>query len=372
LKVVFVDFGFLRHPGWGWVFAKVFLIGLGTTLFLTPLIMVIARRIGFLDHPNERASHRIPTPLGGGIPIAIGFVGSVLIGLHLVGLAEPSLYVLLGGGVILLILGLVDDYTRGISAILKLVALFALTLALWFFDDRFILRIFPWHWLNFAFTLLWIAGVTSAINAIDNMNGLSVGYSAIACLSYFGVAILTMSEPFLFPGIINRFWGLVSVCLLGACLGFLPYNFPRGRIFIGDAGSFFLGFNLAVLGVMGEWSHESTVRAAIPLLILALPLFDLVFTVGIRHLSGVTHTLGEAIRYCARDHLSHRLVAAGLSPTQAVMILYCVATVLALSAVLLSAEASIMASILHLAQAGVVLLILGVLVKLGSSEKRKS
>jgi UDP-GlcNAc:undecaprenyl-phosphate GlcNAc-1-phosphate transferase len=170
----------------------------------------------------------------------------------------------------------------------------------------------------------------------------------------------------MFASELNRFWGLISISLCGACLGFLPHNFPRAKIFIGDGGSFFLGFSLAVLGVMGEWSNQSVSRATIPLLILALPIFDLVFVVVTRHQSGVTRTWIEALQHCARDHLSHRLVFLGLSPTQAVMVLHAVAIFLALSAIILRAVESPTLTYMHLVQAGMVLLILGVLIKVGS------
>jgi len=360
-----MNFEFLNHPAWGSVYPTVFFVALVTALALTPILSFYSRRIGFLDIPNDRTSHASPVPLGGGAVIAFAFVVSVHVGIFKANLNDPALQVLIFGGLVTLTIGLVDDFVGGISALFKLASLFLLTLMLWWFDDDLILKIFPWEWMNLLFTLFWIVGVTSAINSIDNMNGLSVGFAAIASLTYFTVAVQTMSER-VFPDTLNRFWGMVSLALFGACLGFLPYNFPKGRIFIGDGGSFFLGFNLAVLGVMGEWSDQSSARATIPLLILALPLFDLVFVVFTRHRSGVTKTWAEAVRHCARDHLSHRLVSLGLSPIQAVLILYAVAAILSLGAVILRAGTTPVLTAMHLAQAALVLLILGILIKVGS------
>ena len=364
-----MDFGFLSHAAWGGVYSSVFLASVLTAYIVTPFVAACSRRIGLLDFPNNRTAHLKPTPLGGGFVIAIAFVTSVHVGIISAGISESALYVVIFGGLVVLTLGFLDDYTGGISAVTKLIALIHLTLLLWTIDDRLILKIFPWEWLNLLCTLLWIAGVISAINAIDNMNGLSVGFVAIASLAYFAVAVVTLSQWA--DGTFNRFWALVSIALCGSCLGFLPYNFPAGRIFIGDAGSFFLGFNLAVLGVMGEWSDQSTARATIPLLILALPLFDLGFTVLTRHFAGTTQGLAHAIRHCARDHLSHRLVHLGLSKTQAVLILHAAAAALATSAVLLCATAGWVTSLAHLVQAGIVLLIIGVLIRVASKPRMK-
>lgn len=362
-----MDFGFLAHSTWGWVYGLVFPTAFLTALVVTPLVGAYARRIGFLDVPNQRASHTLPTPLGGGAAIAIAFLVSVHLGIFQAGSSDASLPLIIFGGLVVLTLGLVDDFVGGIPATFKLIALFALTILLWKMDSRLIIKITPWVWFNVTLTLLWIVGVTSAINAIDNMNGLSVGFVAIAALAYFAVAIETLADRENFT-LLNRFWALVSLALCGSCLGFLPYNFPRGRIFIGDGGSFFLGFNLAVLGVMGEWSHLSSARATIPLLILALPIFDLAFTVFTRHREGVTRTLVEAIQHCARDHLSHRLVNAGLSKAQAVLVLHAVAAVLALSAVEVAKSDTLSSTCLHLTQAGTVLVILGVLIKVGGTK----
>ncbi len=362
-----MNFEFLKHATWSGVYPIAFVSAALAAYLITFLVRTYSQSIQFLDIPNNRSSHELPTPLGGGAAICAAFIIGVHLGVFEAGLRERALYVIVFGGLIAMTMGLVDDFRRGIPAVFKLGFLFVMTLACWVVDERLILNLSPWILLNLLLTLLWIAGVASAINAFDNMNGLAVGFSAIASFAYFVVAVQTQSEVG-FTGELNRFWGLISIALSGACLGFLPHNFPRGRIFIGDGGSFFLGFCLAVLGVMGEWSNQSVSRATIPLLILALPIFDLVFVVWTRHHSGVTKTWVEAVRHCARDHLSHRLVFLGLSPIQAVLILHAVATFLALSAIILRADDSLTLTYMHLVQAGTVLLILGVLIKVGSKK----
>lgn len=363
-----MELGFLAHSTWGGVYLVVLGTSFLTSLLLTPVVRWYSHRIDFLDIPNWRASHSKPTPLGGGVAIAMAFLVSIHVGVFAAGTTENSLAVILFGGLVVLTLGVIDDYRGGISAVVKLIALSLLTFLLWWWDDRLVLKIFPWVGLNLLFTLLWIVGVTSAINAIDNMNGLSVGFVAVAAAAYFSVAVINLSDRVAFPGLLNRFWALVALALFGSCLGFLPYNFPRGRIFIGDAGSFFLGYNLAVAGVMGEWSDHSAARASIPLIILALPLFDLGFVVFTRYYTGVTRSLVEAIRHCDRDHLSHRLVRLGLSQVQSVLILHAIATILGVSAVLLAFAETWPSTIGHLIQASLVLIILAILVTVGNRD----
>ena len=360
-----MSFEFLKHASWGGVYPIAFFSAVVSSFLLTFLVRSYSKKIGFLDMPIKRSAHTIPTALGGGAAICAAFTIGVHFGVFEAGIRERALYVIVFGGLVALTMGLVDDFRGGIPAVFKLVFLFGMTLACWVVDDRLILNIFPWTPVNILVTLLWIAGVCSALNAFDNMNGLSVGFTAVASMAYFIVAVQTQGEAG-FVGELNRFWGLVSIALCGACLGFLPHNFPKARVFIGDGGSFFLGFCLAVLGVMGEWSNHSVSRATIPLLILALPIFDLIFVVWTRHHSGVTKTWVDAIRHCAKDHLSHRLVYLGLSPVQAVLVLHAVAIFLALSAIILRADESPTLTYMHLVQAGMVLLILGVLIKVGS------
>jgi len=360
-----LNFEFLKHASWGGVYPIAFLSAAVSAYLVTFLVRKYSHFIGFLDVPNNRSSHSTPIALGGGAAICAAFIVGIHFGVFEAGLRERALYIIVFGSLVAMTMGLIDDFRGGISALIKLTFLFAMTLGCWWIDDRLILHLSQSTAVNLLLTLLWIAGVASAINAFDNMNGLSVGFSAIASFAYFVVAVQTQSEVG-FVGELNRFWGLISIALCGACLGFLPHNFPRARIFIGDGGSFFLGFCLAVLGVMGEWSNQSVARATIPVLILALPIFDLVFVVFTRHHSGVTKTWVEALKHCDRDHLSHRLIFLGLSPVQAVLILHAVATFLALSAIILRAEDSRTLTYMHLIQAGTVLLILGVLIKVGS------
>ncbi|MBZ0289221.1 MAG: undecaprenyl/decaprenyl-phosphate alpha-N-acetylglucosaminyl 1-phosphate transferase, partial [Anaerolineae bacterium] len=130
-------------------------------------------------------------------------------------------------------------------------------------------------------------------------------------------------------------FGLLSAGLIGANLGFLVYNFNPARIFMGDSGSFFLGFTLAALGVMGEWTESRVVSCTIPVLILGVPIFDFAYIIIARTLRGDTRTLRQVIEHCALDHISHRLVWIGFTQRKAVFFIYLISLALGATGVLL-------------------------------------
>jgi UDP-GlcNAc:undecaprenyl-phosphate GlcNAc-1-phosphate transferase len=152
--------------------------------------------------------------------------------------------------------------------------------------------------------------------------------------------------------------------VLGACLGFLPHNFSSKRkVFMGDAGSFTLGYLLAAISIIGEWSESRIVSATIPVLILAVPIFDLSYVVMYRHFTGVTSGIRQALTHCAKDHLSHRLVDLGASPKQAVMFIYFIAICLALGGVLMRSNQMLFSSTLHVLQTVMILAIVVILMR---------
>lgn len=311
-------------------------LALGSFLLSAALSRLLAHlgpRLGLVDAPGDGKFHRRPTPLGGGIAIYLGLAPLVLF--------EPTraltTLTILGGAGLVALVGLADDL-RGVSAPLKFLTLVALTSLLWSLGiGANTTRIAV---VDFLITVLWMTGVSSALNAIDNMDGLAAGVAAIASACFLVIAL--QSGQWLL--------GALSAALLGATSGFLLCNFPPARIFMGDTGSFLLGFLLATLGVVGDWNSNEVIAAVIPVLVLGLPIFDLGFTVVRRHLNGVTRTPLEALSHCGTDHLSHRLVGIGLSPRDAVLFLYLIAASFGISALSLRHAASTVA-LLHLLQA---------------------
>lgn len=281
---------------------------------LVPLFIKLSHRIGFLDRPHTYKTHQAPVALLGGAGIYVAFTVTLFSVLRF---PQPTQYMdifaIAGGGLLVLLLGIVDGF-RPLWAVGKLGVLLVVTLLL----SRFGVRInLTGIWAaDLALTLLWISGVSSSMNSLDNMDGAAGGTAAIASFWTFYVAWYT--GPWGQPHV-----SFIAIALMGACLGFLRYNWTPARVFLGDNGSLLLGFLLAALTVQCGWSRGDRLKAVIvPCAILCVPLYDITLSTILRIRRGVVKNPIEAIVYCGRDHLSHRLVALGLSKREAVLVLY--------------------------------------------------
>lgn len=282
----------------------------------TPLLVLLSRRVGALDRPHTYKTHAEPVALLGGVAVFAGFAVSLFSILRFPNWMEHrDIFAIIGGGFVVLVLGLVDGF-RPLWAPAKLAVLLAATWGLSRFGVQINLSGSPA--LDLALTLLWIAGISSAMNSLDNMDGAAAGTAAVAAFWTFYVA--WYSDP----------WGqarvsYVAIALVGACLGFLRYNFlaKPARIFLGDNGSLLLGFLLGALTVHAGWAREDRIKAfLVPCAILVVPLYDITLSTILRICRGVVRGPIEAIVYCGRDHLSHRLVGLGCSPREAVLLLH--------------------------------------------------
>jgi UDP-GlcNAc:undecaprenyl-phosphate GlcNAc-1-phosphate transferase len=281
-----------------------FLLAMTTTAALTPVVMKVAGKRGLVDHPAPYKFHRKPTPYLGGLAVAMAVLGGL--GAILVRVPElrGQFAAIALGGVILSGIGLIDDL-RTIGPRPRIAVQVIGASALWVGE----VRVEPTHILplDFLFTVLVVLAITNAVNLLDNMDGLSTGVVAIASFMFFVAAY--------WEG--QQLVSAMAIMLTGACLGFLPYNFNPARIFLGDAGTLFLGFLLATLAIkLRLEGHAVTTRIAAPLFILATPLFDMTFVVLSRWRAGRPVFLGDV------DHSSHRLVALGASTRQAAVITY--------------------------------------------------
>jgi UDP-GlcNAc:undecaprenyl-phosphate GlcNAc-1-phosphate transferase len=288
-------------------------------LVLTPLAIRIARKTGFLDLPGPRKIHTEPVPYGGGLAVAFGMLGALGLGEFLHGPVLRAAVLPALGSLVILVLGLADDRHRLSPGIKLLVqALVATGVALG--GQR--LELFDaGPWLGVPVTVLWIVGVTNAFNLLDHMDGLSGGVAALAAAAFLVVAHQTGQAGL----------ALLLAPLLGACLGFLCFNFPPARIFLGDAGSLFIGFWLACLTVTFTF-YEARYRLYtyfVPLAVLAVPLFDTASVMAIRLWRRRPLFTGDT------NHLAHRLVALGLSRRAAVLSVYALTLCAGLSGVLL-------------------------------------
>jgi UDP-GlcNAc:undecaprenyl-phosphate GlcNAc-1-phosphate transferase len=335
--------------GLGWAYLVVLAFALA--LVGVPVVRSFARWWGVLDAPAARKVHPVATPLLGGAAVYAAFAATVLFNftfsLQLKGVAL--------GATIIVAVGLLDD-VFDVPARWKLVGqVAAVAVAMTY---GVVLDTVPTSWpgstaVNLLLTLLWFLAVTNALQFLDGMDGLAAGLGAIAAL-FFSLAALQTNQPYLM---------FLAAPLVGACLGFLPYNFRFGRpatIFLGDAGASFIGFTLAGLAVMGEWAENDFIGLLTPVLILAVPLFDIAFVGTVRVVTGKVHSVGEWLAYTAKDHIHHRFESLGLTRTETVLLILFIAATLGLSAMLLK-DATKHEAALVLIQAGCVLAIIAVL-----------
>lgn len=310
-----------QYLDWAYAFCLTWML----SSFLTPLAIRLSFIFKWLDIPKGRKAHFSPTPLLGGCAIVISFT----LGLAATGqLAGPIVGVLIGG-YLLWITGMIDD-RWSLSAKLKLFIQVLAVLVLFFFDIHVELMGPTW-WgrsMEYIITALWVIGLTNAVNFLDGMDGLAAGMSGIISVFLAIVALQTNQIYFAYA----------ALCMMGACLGFLPYNFRKNNpalCFLGDGGSTFLGFTLASIVIIGDWAEHNTATLVVPILLMSVPIFDMTMTTIVRIYTGQVRSFGEWLAYTGRDHLHHRLAALGIGRFRAVLIIYAVTTITCISAIVL-------------------------------------
>jgi UDP-GlcNAc:undecaprenyl-phosphate/decaprenyl-phosphate GlcNAc-1-phosphate transferase len=281
------------------IFAGALVMAVGAT----PVVRHLALRLGVIDQPNARKIHVNPVPLLGGVAMYGAFVVAVILFGNRFRLNE--LLSILIGASLMSFLGMWDD-RRSLSPFLKLAGQFCAASILVVTGVR--VGTFAWEPLNIALSLGWVVVVTNALNLLDNMDGLSGGVGATAAI--FFLLLAAMNDQYLV--------GALSAALVGACLGFLVYNFNPASIFMGDAGSLFLGFILAATAIKLRFPEGiQIVTWMVPVLILGLPLFDTALVIVSRLRRGF-----NPLTTPGKDHVSHRLVAMGCTRREAVLIAY--------------------------------------------------
>jgi UDP-GlcNAc:undecaprenyl-phosphate GlcNAc-1-phosphate transferase len=296
-----------------WGYGVILAAALVVSLVLTPLALGIALRLGTFDHPGPAKAHGNAVPYLGGAAIVVSFALVVLVAsvFRPPPSGLPQLAGFLGLAVLLAGVGLLDDLRGGLSPWLRLGLEAGAGLAVWSMGYAAHLPGLP-SGLDAAVTVIWVAGVTNAFNLLDNMDGLSAGVTVVATLSIFGIAWLQ-----------HRYLvAALAVALAGCAAGFLRHNFQPARIYMGDAGSLFLGFMVAVLLLKLRANAPTRVEVAVILAVPGVALFDttLVMVSRVRHKRSPFRG--------GQDHTSHRLVHLGLSVRQAVMTTYLAGIVL--------------------------------------------
>ena len=287
----------------------------------TPIARVIAYKIGAVDMPkkDDRRMHKIPMPRLGGLAIAFSFVVSALL---FYDISNATLAMIIGA-LIIVLTGIIDD----VYALRPTVKFIPQFIAAGIVVSQGVvvqqINIFG-EWIHFGhfaipLTVLWIVGLTNAVNWIDGLDGLACGISTISAVSLVVVTILIGDFRI----------ALLFAILAGACIGFLPFNRNPAKIIMGDTGSMFLGFILAVVSIQGVFKTHAVVTFVIPFLILGVPIFDTVFAMFRRMLAGIPPWKAD------RGHLHHRLIDMGFTTKQSVRILYAVSALLGISSVML-------------------------------------
>lgn len=295
------------------------LIAFFSTLALTPLVIWVARRAGWVANPSADRWHRAPTALMGGVAIFSGFM---LGAIPFLSLSDPVsrlqiLAVLLGAS-FMFFLGLVDDLVQ-LKPTTKLIGQILAACLLAYSGVYF--NILGQPLITIPLTVFFVVGITNAFNLLDNMDGLAAGIGTITVL-----AIYLLNMFLVRPGAI----AILCLALAGALAGFLVFNYNPAKIFMGDSGSMFLGFTIAAISILGTWEQASNtfLILAVPVLLLGIPIFDTTFVTITRRLAG------RAVSQGGRDHTSHRLVQLGMSERRAVNFLYMICSAFALIAVL--------------------------------------
>lgn len=308
-------------------YAALALLVAGMVSFLTtPVVKTFAYKVGAIDVPkDERRMHKVPIPRLGGLAIFIGFMISILLFVRI----TPEMRSILLGAVIIVVLGVVDDITP-LPAMLKFVvqivaalipALNGVTILAFsnpnIFSDNL-------YWvlgnLSIPFTVLWIVAITNAVNLIDGLDGLANGVSAISAATMLVIALVGGQTQV----------AIVLAALVGACVGFMPYNMNPAKMFMGDTGATFLGYILATMSIQGLFKYYAVISFVVPFLILGLPIFDTAFA----FIRRIAH--GQSPMHADRSHIHHRLIDMGLNQKQAVATLYVISAILGLSAVVLT------------------------------------
>lgn len=291
---------------------------------LTPLMIALAPKIGAIDVPeDDRRMHTKPIPRFGGFAIFISFLIAVTIYSDL---NSSKIFGLILGSSIIVLMGIIDD-VRGLSAKTKLIVQIVAASILFYFGFRieFFTNLFETNQivriglLSFPITIFWIVGITNTINLIDGLDGLAVGISTIAAVTLAYVSFSFGRYETL----------LLCLILIGANLGFLPYNFNPAKIFMGDAGSMFLGFILAAISIEGSLKSAAAITVFIPVIALGIPIFDTSFAIVRRIINK------QPLMQADNGHLHHRLLSIGMEHKKAVMVMYLVSSLLGISVVLL-------------------------------------
>lgn len=305
-------------------FASAFAI----TLVTTPFAKWLSVKVGAIDYPKDRGVHKKPMPRMGGVAIVLGFLVTVLMVYYFDRSMDARQFAgFIIGAVLIAGLGVVDDM-KNLPAKLKFCVQIVAALIVVFSGTRIQIVLWPvtaaLQKFSIPITLIWIVGVTNAVNLIDGLDGLAAGVTGIAAVSLMVLCVFTGTTTAV----------VLTAALAGACLGFLPRNFNPAEIFMGDTGSTFLGFVLAVTSILGVFKGYALLAVVVSVFCIGLPIFDTIFAM-LRRMAK-----NQPIMQADRGHLHHRLIDHGCSQKQAVLIMYAISMLLGLLAIFIAVKDS--------------------------------
>lgn len=298
-----------------------FIISLILSLILTPIIIKLAHKLNFVDHPNDRKINTRAVATAGGVAIYLAFMLPLLFFMP----ANQTVKGVILGGSFMLFLGLLDDKFE-FPALIKFAGQVIGALILIFYGLKIDFITNPFGGFIYLgiyavpFTVFWIVSIINTINLIDGLDGLAAGVSIIAVMTLFVVGL--QENQMIAP--------MLAILLAGSTAGFLPYNFNPAKIFMGDTGAMFIGYIIAAVSITGALKSAAAVTIFVPMLALAVPILDTTFAI-IRRLFN-DKPIGEA----DHGHIHHRLLAIGLNQKQAVLSVYSISAFLGLVAFIIN------------------------------------
>ena len=312
------------------------LISVAIAFVTAPLSIKIANVAGIIDKPKDaRRVHKKPIPRFGGMSIFLGSMTAMTIPAGM----NNKIMIAMLGGLLMYFLGVLDDmydlkpHIKFLGQIAIASTVYALGIRITFISNYFGAAVTDSHanvilstGVAYIITVLWIVGITNAVNLMDGLDGLAAGSVAIMSLSLAYIAYIHGTRLGSMPVCI----ALVAVA--GGCIGFLPYNFSPAKTFMGDGGALYLGYMIAVLSIISPLKRATVVGALVPMLALAVPIFDTLFAMLRRTLKH------QSIMHADKGHLHHHLMAAGFGQRRSVLIMYGIIGIMGIVAVLISRE----------------------------------
>jgi UDP-GlcNAc:undecaprenyl-phosphate GlcNAc-1-phosphate transferase len=294
------------EKGFRWFYF--FSISLLLTVILVPISNMIAVKFNAIDIPDQRRIHKYPIPRFGGMAIWLSFIISVIRGWHF----SPEIISILIASSLIYMVGALDDIKRlsvKIRLFIQLIA--SIIIVAGGISITFTLKYgILGHIFSYLLTIVWLVGITNAFNFMDGIDGLASSMGFICSILFLLVLVNT-----------NQYQvSIISASLAGCCIGFLKYNWNPAKVFLGDGGSTLIGFLLGTMAIYGTWSHNEILPAiSLPLLILSIPIYDLVYTTISRIKNGKVKNIKDWLEYAGLDHLHHRLLAIGFDTKKAVI-----------------------------------------------------